>query len=149
LLEPDTIDAAVAPLLADASIGMSTISRPFRDVEEFRSPNVVKVVTSDCGDALYFSRAPIPFSRSTGSADTVPAAAAAHVGLYVYRRETLLKLASTPAARLELEESLEQLRALASGVRIRVVSTRHVAAGVDTPEDLQRVRSMMLASSRT
>jgi 3-deoxy-manno-octulosonate cytidylyltransferase (CMP-KDO synthetase) len=71
------------------------------------------------------------------------------VGLYVYRRETLLKLASTPAARLELEESLEQLRALANGIRIRVIDTKHVAAGVDTPEDLERVRLMMLASSRT
>ena len=135
LLEPATIDAAVEPLLADTSIGMSTISRPFKNREEFESRNVVKVVTTDAGDALYFSRALL-------------AGASAHVGLYVYRRETLLKLASAPANRLELEESLEQLRALANGVRIRVVPTTHVAAGVDTPEDLERVRSLMLVSSR-
>ncbi|MEY4096057.1 MAG: 3-deoxy-manno-octulosonate cytidylyltransferase, partial [Acidobacteriota bacterium] len=78
----------------------------------------------------------------------LPAGAAAHVGLYVYRRETLLKLAAAPAAPLELEESLEQLRALALGIRIRVVATSHVAAGVDTPEDLETVRSLMMASSR-
>ena len=70
----------------------------------------------------------------------VPALARAHVGLYVYRRDTLLTLAALPAAALEREESLEQLRALAEGIRIRVVDTRHVAAGVDTLEDLERVR---------
>ncbi len=79
----------------------------------------------------------------------MPSVARAHVGLYVYRRDTLLKLAALPAAPLEREESLEQLRALANGIRIRVVDTRHVAAGVDTPEDLERVRSMMLTPSRT
>jgi 3-deoxy-manno-octulosonate cytidylyltransferase (CMP-KDO synthetase) len=136
LIDPRVIDAAISPLHDDPAVAMSTISRPFKDRSEFESRHVVKVVTSDSGDALYFSRAPLP-------------GAAAHVGLYVYRRETLLKLASTPAARLELEESLEQLRALATGIRIRVVETTHVAAGVDTPEDLERVRTMMLASSRT
>jgi 3-deoxy-manno-octulosonate cytidylyltransferase (CMP-KDO synthetase) len=147
LIEPATIDAAIAPLLADTSVGMSTISRPFASVDEFRSPHVVKVVTNQSGDALYFSRAPIPYSRV--NPDGVPAEARAHVGIYVYRRETLLKLAAAPAAPLELEESLEQLRALALGIRIRVVTTRHTAAGVDTAEDLERVRTMMLASSRT
>ena len=95
------------------------------------------------GNALYFSRARSP--------PRCPAACrgAAHVGLYVYRRDTLLKLAALPAAALEREESLEQLRALAHGIRIRVVDTRHVAAGVDTPEDLERVRSLLLTSSRT
>ena len=70
-----------------------------------------------------------------------PSLARAHMGLYVYRRDTLLKLAALPAVPLELEESLEQLRALAHGIRIRVVETRHMAAGVDTPDDLERVRS--------
>jgi 3-deoxy-manno-octulosonate cytidylyltransferase (CMP-KDO synthetase) len=149
MLDPGTIDAALEPLLADTSIGMSTISRPFASVDEFRSPHVVKVVTNHLGDALYFSRAPIPFSARSAPSAAIPSAAAAHVGLYVYRRETLLKLAAAPAAPLELEESLEQLRALALGIRIRVVATSHVAAGVDTPEDLEKVRSMMLTSSRT
>jgi 3-deoxy-manno-octulosonate cytidylyltransferase (CMP-KDO synthetase) len=150
LIEPETIDAAIAPLLADASVEMSTLSRPFQSLEEFKSPHVVKVVTNLSGDALYFSRAPIPASApSAALGSSAPSVARAHVGLYVYRRETLLKLAAAPAAPLEIEESLEQLRALAHGIRIRVVETRHVAAGVDTPEDLDRVRQMMMASSRT
>jgi 3-deoxy-manno-octulosonate cytidylyltransferase (CMP-KDO synthetase) len=149
LIEPATIDAAIEPLIADDTVAMATVSRPFTTLEEFRSPHVVKVVTNLQGDAMYFSRAPIPASASSAALASVPSAARAHVGLYVYRRETLLKLASTPAARLELEESLEQLRALANGIRIRVIDTKHVAAGVDTPEDLERVRLMMLASSRT
>jgi 3-deoxy-manno-octulosonate cytidylyltransferase (CMP-KDO synthetase) len=138
LIDPDTIDAAVAPLLDDPSLEMSTLSRPFADGDEFRSPNVVKVVTDDRGLALYFSRSPIPYRRDHPS--VMPGAARAHIGLYVYRRDTLLRLAALPPALLELTESLEQLRALAHGVRIRVVETRHAAAGVDTAEDLERVR---------
>ena len=146
LIEPGTIDAAIAPLLADTSVEMSTLSRPFQSFEEFTSPHVVKVVTSLSGDALYFSRAPIPASVPAGARESVPPAARAHVGLYVYRRETLLKLASTPAGALELQESLEQLRALAHGIRIRVVETHHIAAGVDTAEDLERVRQLLLVT---
>ncbi len=136
LLEPSTIDAAVRPLLDDPSLEMSTLCRPFTDVHEFTSPNVVKVVTDLRGRALYFSRSPIPGS-------------AAHVGLYVYRRDVLLKLAALPPAPLEEVEKLEQLRALANGIGIRVVETRHASAGVDTPEDMERVRQWMMASSRT
>jgi 3-deoxy-manno-octulosonate cytidylyltransferase (CMP-KDO synthetase) len=150
LIEPETIDAAVAPMIADATLEMSTISRPLSGPGEFANPHVVKVVTNTFGDALYFSRAPIPAAVPAAAvAGTVPSAARAHVGLYVYRRDTLLKLAALPAGPLEREESLEQLRALANGIRIRVVDTRHVAAGVDTPDDLERVRLMMLAHSRT
>jgi 3-deoxy-manno-octulosonate cytidylyltransferase (CMP-KDO synthetase) len=145
LIEPDTIDAAVKPLLEDSTVDMTTICRPFTSLDEFRNPNVVKVVTNSRGEALYFSRAPIPYPRQT----ELPALARAHVGLYVYRRETLLKLAALPAAPLEIVESLEQLRALAHGIRIRVVETKHDAAGVDTQEDLERVRKMLLVSPRT
>jgi 3-deoxy-manno-octulosonate cytidylyltransferase (CMP-KDO synthetase) len=141
LIGPETIDAAIAPLLADTSVEMSTLSRPFQSVEEFNNPHVVKVVTNLRGDALYFSRAPIPASAPSAAREPfAPAVARAHVGLYAYRRETLLKLASTATAALEAQENLEQLRALAHGIRIRVVETRHMAAGVDTPEDLERVR---------
>lgn len=139
LIEPDTIDAAVKPLLDDSTIEICTVSRPFIDMEEFRNPNVVKVVTDHRGHALYFSRSPIPFPRGA----TLPAPARAHVGLYVYRRETLLKLAGLAAVPLEIVESLEQLRALAHGVRIHVVDTSHAAAGVDTLQDLERVRTLM------
>ena len=146
LIEPATIDAAVAPLLADASVEMSTLCRPFQSLEEFKSPHVVKVVTNLQGNALYFSRAPIPAAAPSAAQGGLPEAARAHVGLYVYRRETLLKLAAAPAVPLELQESLEQLRALAHGINIRVVETRHAAAGVDTPEDLERVRQTMMVS---
>lgn len=135
LIDPQIIDAAVAPLLDDDTVSMATLSRPFANREEFDNPNVVKVVTNIFGDALSFSRTPIP-------------GAAAHIGLYVYRRQTLLDLASSPATPQELDARLEQLRALAKGIKIRVVPTRHAAAGVDTPEDLERVRSLMMASSR-
>jgi 3-deoxy-manno-octulosonate cytidylyltransferase (CMP-KDO synthetase) len=140
LIEPATIDAAVAPILDDATIDMSTACRPLTDAEEFHSPNVVKVVTDNRGIALYFSRAPIPFPRETAG---VPPLARAHMGLYVYRRETLLRLAAMPAEPLELTESLEQLRAMAHGIRIRVVETPYLTAAVDTPADLERVRQLM------
>jgi 3-deoxy-manno-octulosonate cytidylyltransferase (CMP-KDO synthetase) len=150
LIAPETIDAAVDPMLADPTLEMSTISRRFVSADEFRSPNVVKVVSNAFGDAMYFSRAPIPGSApSTVPVNSAPSTARAHIGLYVYRRDTLLKLAAMPAAPLEREESLEQLRALAHGIRIRVVDTRHVAAGVDTPEDLERIRQQLLTPSRT
>jgi 3-deoxy-manno-octulosonate cytidylyltransferase (CMP-KDO synthetase) len=144
LIEPDTIDAAIAPMLADSSLEISTACRPLTSADEFRNPSVVKVVTDDRGLALYFSRAPIPFPRD--NADAVPALARAHMGLYVYRRDTLLKLAALPAVALELIESLEQLRAMAHGIRIRVVETPHVTAAVDTPADLERVRQIMQAA---
>ncbi len=144
LIEPDTIDAAIAPMLSDASLEMSTLCRPLLG-GELQTSSVVKVVTDLHGGALHFSRSPMPGS-------------AAHIGLYVYRRDVLLKLASLPPAPLETLESLEQLRALSHGIGIRVVSTSHASAGVDTPEDLERVRQLMtaphkgashLASSRT
>ena len=94
LIEPDTIDAAVAPMLEDASLEMSTACRPLADADEFRNPNVVKVVTDDRGLALYFSRAPIPFPRDHAAG--VPTLARAHMGLYVYRRDTLLQISRAP-----------------------------------------------------
>jgi len=136
LIEPATIDAAVEPLLSDSALEMSTLSRPFADAEEFASPHVVKVVTDLRRRALYFSRAPLPASQ-------------AHIGLYAYRRDVLLRLAALPPAPLEQAESLEQLRALSNGIGIQVVETRHRSVGVDTPDDLERVRQLLMASSRT
>jgi 3-deoxy-manno-octulosonate cytidylyltransferase (CMP-KDO synthetase) len=144
LIEPDAIDAAIAPMLEDASLEISTACRPLANADEFRSPNVVKVVTDDRGLALYFSRAPIPFPRDHAAG--VPTLARAHMGLYVYRRDTLLRLAALPAVPLELIESLEQLRAMAHGIRIRVVDTPHLTMAVDTPADLERVRQLIQAA---
>jgi 3-deoxy-manno-octulosonate cytidylyltransferase (CMP-KDO synthetase) len=113
---------------------MATVKRQITDSAEYTNPNVVKVVT-DCDDnAMYFSRSPLPCVR--GGRLT----AHKHIGLYAYRRAFLLTLAALPQTPLELAESLEQLRALEHHFRIRVVETQCDSIGVDTPEDLERVR---------
>jgi len=142
LIDPKMIEQAVGPLRKNPGIPMGTLKCPLTSLEEFRNPNVVKVVTDRQGFALYFSRAPIPHPRDLG--DELPADLAGlncfkHVGLYVYRKDFLLtypKLAVTP---LENLEKLEQLRALEHGFRIRVVETALPSQGVDTPADLERV----------
>jgi 3-deoxy-manno-octulosonate cytidylyltransferase (CMP-KDO synthetase) len=149
LIDPLMIEAAVRPLLADASIPMGTLKTPLTSLEEFHNPNVVKVVTGRQGFALYFSRAPIPHPRDFAdqlSTRWRELATAKHVGLYVYRRDFLLafpRLAPTP---LEEQEKLEQLRALEHGHRIFVAETALSVQGVDTPEDLERVRKLLMNS---
>ena len=138
LLAPETIDAAVAPF-ADATLEMSTLRRRITIPADLQNPNVTKVVVDRDGFAMYFSRAPIPFTR----AGQPGVAAWAHIGLYVYRRATLLRLAALPPTALERAEALEQLRALEYGIRIRTVETAHETIGVDTREDLERVRALM------
>jgi 3-deoxy-manno-octulosonate cytidylyltransferase (CMP-KDO synthetase) len=139
VLEPETIDAAVEPLLADARLEMSTLRRRITDPAEHENPNVTKVVVDQDGHALFFSRAPIPYTRP----GQPPAPAWAHVGLYVYRRDTLLRLASLPQTAMERAEALEQLRAVEHGIRIKVVKTAYASIGVDTPDDLARVRALL------
>jgi 3-deoxy-manno-octulosonate cytidylyltransferase (CMP-KDO synthetase) len=149
LIEPEAIDAAVRPLLADASIDIGTLSRPIRDSQEYTNPHVVKVVTDGRGRALYFSRAPIPAAHARTAPAAVLAAARAHIGLYVYRRDVLLRLGALAPTPLERLEGLEQLRALEHGMRISVTVVQHQSAGVDTLEDLERVRQQLLAPTRT
>jgi len=137
LIEPAMIDEAVAPFSSDSTLMMSTLRRRIDDETERQNPHVTKVVVDRDDFALFFSRAAIPFVRP-GS----PAAPAwRHVGLYVYRRECLMKLAALPPTEMEKSEALEQLRALEHGVRIKVVETRFDSIGVDTDEDLARVRA--------
>jgi len=156
LIEPATIEAAMAPLLADASVVMSTTAEPIESAEDLVNPNVVKVVTDATGFALYFSRWPLPFPRAAvqrhGSLEAALAAEpellkqySKHTGMYVYRREFLLRYAKLPPTPLEQSELLEQLRALEHGYRIKVVKVDHRSIGVDTPEDLERVRQMFKA----
>jgi 3-deoxy-manno-octulosonate cytidylyltransferase (CMP-KDO synthetase) len=146
LIDPKMIEQAVAPLRKNRGIPMGTLKCPLTSLEEFRNPNVVKVVTDRQGFALYFSRAPIPHPRDLGAAlptDLTGLNCFKHVGLYVYRKDFLLtypKLALTP---LETLEKLEQLRALEHGFRIRVVETALPSQGVDTPEDLERVLELL------
>ena len=144
LIEPAMIDEAIEPLLADPMVVMSTLRRRIDDPAELENPNVTKVVVDGDGYALYFSRAPIPFNRS----GRPPARAWRHVGLYVYRRDCLLQLASLPPTELERSEALEQLRALEHGIRILAVETNHDSIGVDTPDDLDRVRRLMEGALR-
>ncbi len=141
LLEPSMIAEAIAPLAADPSLPMGTLCRAIGEPGEASNPNIVKVVRDARGFALYFSRAPIPFWRSPGP-DGAPVAFK-HVGLYVYRREFLLEFARLRPTPLEQAESLEQLRALEHGYRIAVVETAYDSVGVDTPDDLERVRRLV------
>lgn len=144
LIEPAMVAEALSAFDGDrgAGVEMSTLCRRLTSEQEFLNPNLVKVVTGLDGFALYFSRAPIPYNRSSANSG-VPPRAFQHIGLYVYRRETLLKLASLPATPLESAELLEQLRALEHGIRIKAVETRYDSIGVDTPEDLVHVRELL------
>ena len=145
LLDPRMIDEAVAPFAGDPALLMSTLRCRLDDPSEFRNPNVTKVVVDRDGYAMYFSRAPIPFTRE-GSPAATPWR---HVGLYAYRRECLLRLSRLEPTALERAEALEQLRALEHGIRIKAIETAHDSIGVDTPEDLERVRRMIPAAVRT
>ena len=142
-IDSTLIQEAVQPLLDDCAIPMSTLMHPVARPEDFSNPAVVKVVVDRAGNALYFSRSLIPYPRQT-----VPHAVFEHVGLYVYRRDFLLTLASLPPTPLEQIESLEQLRVLENGYKLRVVETHaqdHEFTGfsVDTAEDLERAEQML------
>jgi 3-deoxy-manno-octulosonate cytidylyltransferase (CMP-KDO synthetase) len=136
LIDPSAIDAAILPLAHDPDVVMATLKKQIEIEREIADPNVVKVVTDHAGDAIYFSRCPIPFHRDT------PGVHYKHVGLYVYRRDFLLSYSNLPVGPLERAERLEQLRALENGYRIRVVETEYESLGVDTPEDLERVAAL-------
>lgn len=142
LIDPGSIDEAVAPFTADTSVQMTTLYRRISTPAELTDPNVVKVVVDRAGFALYFSRAPIPFVRDPRSGWPP---LFRHVGLYAYRRTALLVLASLEPTPLERAESLEQLRALEHGIRIKAVETKYDSLGVDTPEDLEQVRRLIAA----
>jgi 3-deoxy-manno-octulosonate cytidylyltransferase (CMP-KDO synthetase) len=138
-IEPADLDALVEPMIADPSLSMGTLATPITDDEEWYNPNKVKVVCDARGDALYFSRSPIPFARDGGR----PAMARRHIGVYGYRRDFLLAFAALEPGVLEQIEKLEQLRALERGYRIRVVASVAPSLEVDTPEDLARANEVL------
>lgn len=140
LLDPAMIEDAVAPLLTDPTLQIGTLCTPILTDEDYVNPNVVKVVRDAHGNALYFSRAPIPHVRNP---DATERAAFKHIGLYAYRRTFVPTFAALPPSPLELAESLEQLRALEHGYRIHAVVTNVESIEVDTPEDLERVRRLV------
>lgn len=147
LIEPDSIDAAIEPFRADDTLKMSTVCTrlPPIDPSAHEDPNVVKVVVDRRGFALYFSRSSIPHRRGPLGPEAGPFK---HLGLYVYRREFLLHIAALAPSPLERSESLEQLRVLENGFAIKVIETTHDSIGVDTPEDLERVRRLLTADVR-
>lgn len=141
LIQPEAL-RTLAAALDSPEVNMATLVRPL-DESERANPNVVKVVLTRRFNALYFSRADIPFVREGGSAPP----RYAHIGLYAYRRDTLLELARLRPSPLEEAEKLEQLRALENGFRIRCVVTSYRSLGVDTPDDLQRAQAMLSTPS--
>lgn len=163
MIEPSMIAQVLQPFARDPDAHMSTLRQPITDPADCTNPNVVKVVVNRQGDALYFSRAPIPFVRGIGPCNggLSPTGAGApeasptgpdvglpfykHIGLYAYRRAFLLSLTALPQTPLEVVESLEQLRAIEHGFRITTVETAYESIEVDTPDDIERVRRQLTA----
>ena len=145
LLNPHMIDQIVSPLQADPTARMSTVYRRATTMADYMSPHVVKVVVDRTGHALYFSRAPVPFGSTALINASSPTPVFKHIGMYAYRRDFLLAFAALPRTALEQAESLEQLRALEHGFRIRAVEVDDESVEVDTPDDLERVRRFMAA----
>lgn len=157
MISPDTIDLAVSALLEDEGADISTTCEAIASAADVLDPNIVKVITDVSGNAVYFSRSPIPYPREAarhfGSIEIALAQDALlagkfrkHTGLYVFRRESLLKFTQLEPTALETTEMLEQLRALENGMRIKVVEASEISIGVDTAEDFERVREALTLS---
>jgi 3-deoxy-manno-octulosonate cytidylyltransferase (CMP-KDO synthetase) len=149
LIDPQVVEA-VARALADNE--MSTAATTIREAAEYDDPNVVKVVVNTEGRALYFSRRTIPYLRDAASGSVAGQLAAfpflKHIGIYGYRRETLLRLVAFPVSSLEKAEKLEQLRALENGISIAVVRVEYDSVGVDVPADVKRVEAILAKENR-
>jgi 3-deoxy-manno-octulosonate cytidylyltransferase (CMP-KDO synthetase) len=139
LIDPRCLDEVVAPLVSEPALAMSTLAFRIVDPKEYLNPKDVKVVMDQQGDALYFSRAPIPFGRDKDEEfDSFK-----HLGVYAYRRRFLEVFLKLPMGRLEVIEKLEQLRALENGHRVRVVVTAHDSPEVDLPADIVRIEELI------
>jgi len=139
LIRADTIDKLVAAMRKDVRLLMATAAIPMKDENAAASPSVVKVVLDRSGNALYFSRSPIPFYRNERASKKFYQ----HLGIYAYRKNFLLKFTKWKTTALETAESLEQLRALDRGIRIKVVEVKGKSIGVDTEQDLERVKKIL------
>jgi 3-deoxy-manno-octulosonate cytidylyltransferase (CMP-KDO synthetase) len=148
LLATDDVDRVIGALLADPALDLATCAHPFADAASWRDPNFVKVVRDARGQALYFSRAPIPgtFPGAKVAAHTL---ALRHVGIYAFRRGALEKFLTLERTPLEIGEGLEQLRALEHGLRIKVLEIEAAPIGVDTPADLDLVRELWRQQERS
>jgi 3-deoxy-manno-octulosonate cytidylyltransferase (CMP-KDO synthetase) len=141
LLDPGAINVAVDALLEEPQASISTVATPIKTPADIMDPNVVKTVLDFDGNALYFSRAPIPWVRDTAS--KIQVRHLKHLGLYVFQREALLEYATLPQGELERIEQLEQLRWMENGWKIRVAEVEHDAISVDVPEDVARVEKLL------
>src|SRR5215470_338971 len=145
LLDPVAVDSAVASLLEEPAATISTVATPIKTPADIMDPNVVKTVLDFDGNALYFSRAPIPWVRD--SASKIQVRHLKHLGLYVFQRDALLEYPTLPQGELERIEQLEQLRWLENGWKIRVAEVEHDAVSVDVPEDVARVEKLLRGES--
>lgn len=139
LVEPSSIERLARVMLENPDLQMGTLCYPVSE-QQAQNPNLVKVVRAHNGNALYFSRSPIPFPRSGGIAPSY----FGHLGMYAYRREFLMNFGNLPWSSLENTEKLEQLRVLQAGIAIRVLEVEPSDPGVDTPEDLEEVRRILM-----
>jgi 3-deoxy-manno-octulosonate cytidylyltransferase (CMP-KDO synthetase) len=142
LLDPVAVDTAVVSLLEEPTASISTVATLIKTPADIMDPNVVKTVLDFDGNALYFSRAPIPWVRD--SAGKIQVRHLKHLGLYVFQREALLEYPTLPQGELERIEQLEQLRWLENGWKIRVAEVEHDAVSVDVPEDVARVEKLLM-----
>ena len=131
------LDQMIQPFFDDPAIQVSTLMQRIHSEDDYRNPNVVKVITEKRGFALYFSRSPVPGNLKLTWCDGMKAYR--HVGLYAYKRSCLLRFVQMPPAPFEQAEGLEQLRFLENEIPIKVVETQYSTIGVDTPADLQKV----------
>lgn len=143
LIDPTAIDIGVAALLEEPAAQIATVATPIRNTADIMDPNVVKTVLDFDDNALYFSRAPIPWVRDTGH--KVHVKYWKHLGLYIFQRDALLEYPTLPQGELEKIEQLEQLRWMENGWKIRVAEVSHDAVSVDIPEDVARVEKIMQA----
>jgi 3-deoxy-manno-octulosonate cytidylyltransferase (CMP-KDO synthetase) len=141
LLDPAAVDTAVTALLEEPEAAVATVATPIKVPGDIMDPNVVKVVLDFDDNALYFSRAPVPWVRDTGG--TIQVRHLKHLGLYVFQREALLEYPTLPQGELERIEQLEQLRWVENGTKIRVAEVAHDAVSVDVPADVARVEKLL------
>lgn len=138
LIEKEMINALITPFLEEPDLSMATLKHRIDSIEEVENPNNVKVVTTKDDYAIYFSRSPIPYPRELDMKNYFK-----HVGIYGYRRDFVIKYSQMASTPLEVSESLEQLRVLENGYKIKVLETPYKIVGVDTKEDLERVRKIV------
>lgn len=144
LIKPESIDAVARNVQEDDKADISTLIRVLTDEEEINNPNLVKCVVDNNGYALYFSRSKIPYERNKNVATFY-----GHLGIYGYKRDALMKMTSLPQTPLEKTESLEQLRAIENGMKIKTSVVDFVPVGIDTAEDLEKFKQIVAQNLQT